>query len=572
MVSVFSFRSGPEFRAAQRAELFDSALNQPMSAGATFWDQAKGGALESFGLGTGIRGLAIPQGNTSELSTAERIGRTVESALTGGLPGLVVQGARQIFSEPEPPLTEDAYKASEFYRENVPWDAAMTRARAAALASWDDARRVRQYYAEKRPITSFFGNLAGQALDPINYIPVAGPAVKAAATAQAGRVAGTAAAASLDAAANTAVFGLATASQRGRYGDDVSWQAIISEVAVAALIGGAFGTAAGVLGRRADTKALKDAEARLSTLKTTQEARVALNEAIDAVVRGEPVALSPNAIEPVQKIVAAEAPRLTIDKMAREADPEAFDRLNALDTTFYLNETELKRLQSQVTDNERYGPTRAAMIEVEQLAKKLERFEANTSKAAGTKQEARLALQRDEVRAQLRNAVARIDDRLVQEIEDADVSLASRRDAQAKVAAERAAVQERVRIVTDEARRRYWANLPAPEQPAMGQAAAPVVLRQPAVDAVRAAPEPVPVGRAEAEARITKAEDLKAISAQYGVDPQTGDFVEQAELKQLEAEGRLTDEDQAEMAAADETLQNADAYGRALDAAVACLI
>jgi hypothetical protein len=47
----------------------------------------------------------------------------------------------------------------------------MTDDRAAALAEMDDTAKVREFYAQKRPVTAFIGNLAGSATDPINYFP-----------------------------------------------------------------------------------------------------------------------------------------------------------------------------------------------------------------------------------------------------------------------------------------------------------------------------------------------------------------------------------------------------------------
>ena len=199
-------------------------------------------------------------------------------------------------------LSEDQYKASPYYRKDIPYDPGMTSARAEALASMDDAKKVREFYAQKRPFSSFLGNLAGQALDPINYVPIAGEAVKAAAVARMGNIAGHALVGGIDAAANTAIFGIGTAGVRAQFGDDVSWQATISQIATAALIGHAFGALAGAVGGRVDAARLSDAEQRLATLKTTQEARIALNEGIDAVVRGEDVRLSPNATDPMARV------------------------------------------------------------------------------------------------------------------------------------------------------------------------------------------------------------------------------------------------------------------------------
>lgn len=287
MSGVYGFWQGPAYRASTREELFSAALDQPMSLGSTFWDQAKGGVLESFGLGTVTREMSLPPaapgrwyGDTDK-SYAER---------------------RKNYKT----ITEDEYKASPYFRDNVPWDDGMTEDRAAALAAMYDAKRVREYFAEKRPITAFFGNLAGQAVDPVNYIPVAGPSVRAAAVARMGLVKGVAATAALDAAANTAIAGLATRETRRSYGDDVSWQAMISEIATAALIGSAFGTVGGVLERRAGIRAdalRREAEVKVQTLKATQEARIALNEAIGGLATDGEVRLSPNATAPIERII-----------------------------------------------------------------------------------------------------------------------------------------------------------------------------------------------------------------------------------------------------------------------------
>jgi hypothetical protein len=198
-------------------------------------------------------------------------------------------------------LTEDQYKQSPSFRKDIPYDPGMTETRAAALAEMADVKKVREFYAQKRPLAAFLGGMAGQALDPINYVPVGGPLVKAAAIGRFGKIGGEALAAGLDAAANTALFGIGTADARAALGDDVSWQALISQIATAGLIGSAFGTVAGAIGRRVDAR-VSEAEQRLSTLRTTQEARIALNEGIDAIVRGEDVNLSPNATEPLQRV------------------------------------------------------------------------------------------------------------------------------------------------------------------------------------------------------------------------------------------------------------------------------
>jgi hypothetical protein len=359
MASPYAFRSGPTFRGAAKSEQFEAAFDQPMSIGATLTDQAAGGVLQSFGLGTVIRDFAIPQGAPTEPGMVER------ALETAPLIGPIAQGygaLRDLVNPPstKPPMTAEEWKTSPYFRTNIPYDASMTEDRAAALAIWDDARKVREFYAEKRPITSFIGNLAGQALDPINYIPVAGPAVKGAAALKFGHVLGGVAAGALDAAANTAVAGFATAGERGQYGDDVSWQAQISEIATAALIGGAFGGIGGVFSGRNVSRATAEAMARTATLKTTMEARVAINDAAVSMSLFDDVEISATAKESVQRIAdreqaaavapTADVPRMVVTPDGRRAEvkSEIVDARDLVAAAGDLQPRDRSRQQSDV--------------------------------------------------------------------------------------------------------------------------------------------------------------------------------------------------------------------------------
>ena len=300
----YAFRKGPQFSGANRGEQFEAAFDQPLNGPSTFAQGLVGGALDSFGLGTVIRDFSIPQGAEvpQDPNAPWQPPRIGPDAAAGAIYG----GIRDFFNpkSDEPAMTADEWKASPFYREHIPYDASMTADRAAALAIWDDAKQVREHFASKSPITSFFGNLAGQAFDPINYIPIAGPAVKAGAVAKFGIMGGAIATGALDAAANTAVAGVLTAGARAQYGDDVSWQHQISEVATAALIGAAFGGVGGFFEGRRASAALVRAEADAATLRTTQEARLALNGGIRGLALEDGVNLLPNEIEPVARRAA----------------------------------------------------------------------------------------------------------------------------------------------------------------------------------------------------------------------------------------------------------------------------
>lgn len=532
-----------------------------MSLGSTFWDQAAGGVVESFGLGTAIRSLSTPP------RASARRGRETEEQYQ----------ARQATR-----MTEEAYKSSPYYRQSVPWDDGMTEDRAAALATQWDTKAVRGFYAEKRPITSFFGNLAGQAIDPINYIPVTGPAVRAAAIAKMGTVKGIAANAALDASLNTAIAGLATRETRAAFGDDVSWQAMVSEIATAALIGGAFGTVGGVLERRAGTRAAtvrQETEQRLSTLRTVQESRVALNEAIGGLANEGEIRLSPNATEPMARIQQ----EIAVNKDAPPADETA-----------YLSARELRREYSSQyeVDGQKIASSRTTPS-VQQIP------------PVG-------AWRIDDVKGlygreveQLRQVA--VDDLVLPELRDGELDVTKRGDDATyaqwiKEGKEPPPVElirmEDGRLRVADGHRRVLAAKAAGATEVKGwvselvetgkmdssgrpmKASLTFELAQqktpnpvsPKVDASPARPDPIPEGRIEAEARTAKPDDYKALASQYRVDPETGKFDEEAELRQLETEGRLTEEDAADMEAADETYQDSASYGEALKAAVGCLL
>lgn len=540
-MSIYGFWQGPSYRPSTRDELFGAALEQPMSLGATFWDQAKGGVLESFGLGTAIRTLSLPP------AAQTRRGRETDAEYQ----------ARQ---ERVKGITEEEYKASPYYRDGVPWDSGMTEDRAAALATMYDAKRVREYFAEKRPITAFFGNLAGQATDPINYIPVAGPSVKAAAVARMGVVKGVAATAALDAAANTAIAGLATRETRRSFGDDVSWQAMVSEIATAALLGTAFGTVGGLLERRAGLRAdalRSEAEVKVNTLRATQEARIALNEAIGGLANDGEVRLSPNAVAPIERVAnevegpaLRDVPVLPTEKDVTIAGSDIFN--------------EPPQFRSLRDDPDARGVT----TDLSAVKVQDEIFTGETHDEA------------------VRSAIARFDEPTVEKAIDADPegalghverrpvllphdsSLNRTASWVIRDKATKAAVME-----TFNPKLAERVNTAKYEAVPIGQYLGEIN-GQPkrVVDASPASPEPPPAGRAEADAKVAKPENYKALADQYRVDPEAGTFPEEAELRQLAQAGRLSDEDMAVMDDADAAFQDGVSYGEALRSVVGCLV
>lgn len=300
-----AFAPRPTFRGADPNERVRLALDMPYSLGQNLWEQGQQGVLDSFGLGTAVRDMSIPQGNVPR------------SPVVGAAPilGPIYVGAKslvELFRPDEPSLSKEQYQASPSFREAIPWEPGMTEQRAAALAGFWDMKTVRNHFGQKRPISSFFGQLAGQALDPINYIPMVGPAMQAAAVARAGSIVGRALMGASDAVLNTAVFGALTRDTRAKFGDDVSWQAMAVEIGMSALIGGAFGGGVGFLSRGRDIRerqAVNQARQRVDTIKTQTEALVSLNEAVSTLAIDGEVRLSPNGIAPVEATLAvANAP------------------------------------------------------------------------------------------------------------------------------------------------------------------------------------------------------------------------------------------------------------------------
>jgi hypothetical protein len=586
--------SSPTYTGLSKFDLLDSAMSQPLSLASTLYEEGKGGALESFGLGTALRYGTLPEqapvqegtdanGNAivapGQVYVPPDVGmREALMGEWGDTPAQLEQRRQQAGA-----LTEDQYKASPSYRKDIPYDPGMTEIRAAALASMDDAKKVREFYAQKRPLAAFLGSMAGQALDPINYVPVGGPLVKAAAIGRFGRIGGEALAASIDAAANTAVFGLGTANMRAQLGDDVSWQAMISQIATAGLIGAAFGSIHGAIGNRVDARLMPGAERRLATLQTTQEARIALNEGIDAIVRGEDVNLSPNSTEPLARVAnQLEAPAPRLPGMAEPPVPEGFVRLYHSGSvgegdsgrwvstsrdyaSNYRSDLPLHYLDVPANDprvnnpdipeqgvkqgftfNFETTPKEAAQLkEISRPLKVVDQIEIGGVKKDIYQADTPANTPQTFPRAGGERVLFSVDGQLHEGTVFQNVS----------------GGHSIVRTADGSLYKTTWA--------AMADAPPP---RGPSIDTAKASPERRPDGIKQAEASIAKPEDTKALAAQYSVDPATGGFPEESEVAQLATEGRLTPDDAATLAQAEADYHTGSAFAEALKSVAGCLL
>jgi hypothetical protein len=321
MVGVFGFAGGPRYRTASQGEMITQALDQPMSKFGTLFDQAVGGLANAVDVGTVRRDFTIPEGTVDPRTEATRSFSLVTSPLLGAYE--LLRSAAQSRMDQGKPLTIQEQKDSKHFRERIPLEEGMTDTRQAALAIEDDVRSVREFYAEKRPWTALAGNFLGQMASPVNFVPFVSQAARAAQIAKFGSLGGRVLAGGLDAAANTAAFTLATAPVRARYGEDVSWQAMTSEIAMAAAIGAGFGvlgagfsSALGTYTGRKNAQLanirkdlLSDIDKRLATMPNVQKSTHGLNEAVVAGARGEEINLSPN---------AADAARIMSDRLTND--------------------------------------------------------------------------------------------------------------------------------------------------------------------------------------------------------------------------------------------------------------
>lgn len=305
------FDAAPSYRVASPAEGAQVALNLPLTPLNNLWQQAQQGAADSFGLGTAIKDFETPRGNLplpTPLEAGVTAAQTLVSPLTIATRGLY-EGARAIFGAKDSgvAMSSDEYKTSEFYRKDIPWDPSMTQDRAAALATNYDLRQARSYFGQKDMLTTIAGGFLGGALDPINYVPVFGPAARAAAAARFGTIIGHGLIGASEAAINTAVFGVLTAPDRAKYGEDVSWEASINNIAFSAVAGGIFGALGGAVERARNLRTIvADRNIRMGaeTIQNTIDARDVLNDAVTSLVTTGDPALSPKSESILQRIAA----------------------------------------------------------------------------------------------------------------------------------------------------------------------------------------------------------------------------------------------------------------------------
>mgnify|MGYP006935472390 CR=1 FL=1 len=299
------FDPAPFYRTSTPAETAGLALSLPLTPLNNLGQQFQQGVVDSFGLGTAIKDFTTPRGIEAPPGP--------DTAPTGFGPAAIVTGAYEALrgqfgaKTTGAPIAEADWKASEFYRPEIKWDAGMTTDRAAAIARQVDMRNARSYFGSKDWATTLIGQFGGGALDPINYVPVFGPAARVAAAAKFGMIAGHVLIGASEAAINTAVFGALTSQFRGRLGEDVSIEASINNIAFAAVAGAVFGGIGGAWSKVTSARALaaeRDARIGVETVRNVAAARDVLNDAIASLEATGEVRLSPKSQSTLERLAA----------------------------------------------------------------------------------------------------------------------------------------------------------------------------------------------------------------------------------------------------------------------------
>jgi hypothetical protein len=242
-----------------------------------------------------------------ETPAGEYAGAVIEDSFNQSIPGTVLRDIRvpdddrmvdpkqgigrappKMVRTDEPLMSEEAWKSSEFYRESIPFDNRMTEARAKAKAEIHDEDRFLSWQRQNRPwsagqvATAVIGSLIGSAPDPTNYIPVLGPAFKAATAGRIANILRRSAIQGLDAAIVTGAVQPIISQSRRSFGDDVSFADQLTDVAVSAVLGATMG---GVVGWREKLPSYRP--------ETVRSAVDTLHQAANDVAMERPISMPP---------------------------------------------------------------------------------------------------------------------------------------------------------------------------------------------------------------------------------------------------------------------------------------
>lgn len=603
------FRTQSTARGMDEASFMLGAATQQLGTFEAIGESFKEGLLKSYGLGTAIRSLSLPEGaplspegeflptprlvepNTSPDPTRPQRLELQPGPFVASETSEAFQARRQAAGA----LTKEEYEASANFRKAIPYDPRMTERRAAAQASWYDASTYRNVLRDRTDTVAVqtIAELVGQAADPINFIPMLGPGARAMATARFGLIGGRAAGASADAALNTAAASGLTAGLREQFGDDVSYKAMLIEIGGAALIGAAFGTVSGVFAKRAiDRESV--------AIRNVQEVQRSLDEAVGSLAMDGEVRLTGPAVEAIERVRAAETgaalrdldfnlrsstavgrflpddvlPELPrsmdvflnqqAEATARERRPDIFGRLDKTTSRLDAVDAEIRRVEDRLAGRSDYDAVSTVDPET---ATRLREIDTELAGDISTRRRQALEREREVVAATTNEALAArsrtaIDETTARPLREELAKLDAERERLADFRQQHAdrAMREIERVAAANQPKTSLFIPPEPPRPAEAIAA------ERRVDAAMQ-PEQAQVMTTEGPTKLAK-----ELSEEFHIDPKTGDFPEMVDFDRLVSTERLTAAEKAEFDEATSVLERAKAYGDGLRAAAICMM
>lgn len=495
------------------------------------------------------------------------------------------QGQRQL--QEYTPLPAARWQESPHFREGVPYEDGMTVERAEALAERYDESQYRQWLIDNHEgigfgistVTGFMAGVAGGALDPTNYIPVAGPVMRAAAIARLGRIGGRAAVGMLEGATGSAIVLPFVNESRRLIGQEMSTADMVLDVIMGAVAGAAFGGVAGVSAVRQEARAAS----MLTDLRVADEGLAKTRLAMSQIAGGE-------------RVDVPEVSRASRDALLQGMSVE--DRVRYLtaerDTALTQAGTVLERMIAEDGGAPvQRGPQATLTIaEVNAIRSPSQAQRDAAREALDTERQARVEARR----AADPNRLGQDTVRALEDIERPAVVAQERAEADALVATlreagvardgetrqvtkltplERMALADpspRVRALaraeidrrlTDSANvatpphQRPSSIPPAGKAPKVAAPADPAAVRTPTTG--------------DASADIDAKAEIQAMATEHGFD-ESGDFAEMREWERMEAAGQITPADRAAFEAAEEAMAKTAKADEVYAEATACLL
>jgi hypothetical protein len=459
-----------------------------------------GVAADAEGLAAGVAAVRP--------SFGEYLGAQVREGFWASTTGQFSAQARmRSGGENEQPLTAEEWRQSPHFRQSIPFDERITPTRARALAETFDANAYRRWLIDQRQAgilegtAGFAAGIVGSIPDPINFIPFAGPAFRAAQVARFGTIGGRAIVGAAEAAIGTAAAQPFLVTSRRQFGDDVTLADAMMDIALSAFAGAAIGGAAGVWTRMTTraTPPARNAEPELEIGPRAPEAiardpipdgprqeaamRV-LSNAMRDMAEGRAIAIDPRwagefdgtqlsrARVQLDDLLATTAVGRTLDtapdiRLGAEPDPRAIFREVAPELAARREEIETRReTQRRWLDELRVSGEARIREEfdakIAALETRRESIDSAKRRAPLTKQIAALTAERDAAVARLASSDSPDMARVRQALLDDELKLrdmapeisAAMREAERKAIARTPRIQSRVALVDAIERRR----------------------------------------------------------------------------------------------------------------------